>query len=45
VEDNSYFDLYEDRFKRLQQQGITDWIGSPDGIQKITSTIDSFLDT
>ncbi len=42
--DNPYFRLYEDRFRRIYEQGIEYWISSPDDFARLVESIDAFMD-
>ena len=41
--DTSYFKLYEDRFRRLKEQGIEDWISGPEELISIIKNVNEFL--
>ncbi len=43
MNDKVYFDLYEDRYRRLCEQGIEDWIYNPEELASTIKHIDDFL--
>jgi ubiquinone/menaquinone biosynthesis C-methylase UbiE len=43
MNDDSYFKLYEDRFRRLKEQGVEDWIAEPAENTGVIASVDEFL--
>jgi ubiquinone/menaquinone biosynthesis C-methylase UbiE len=43
MNDKAYFSLYEDRFCRLREQGIEDWISDPEETKHIIESVNDFL--
>ena len=43
MNDKPYFHLYEERYKRLREQGIEDWIHKPQELTDTFKAIDEFL--
>ena len=42
--DADYFKLYEDRYRRIYEQGIDYWISDPDDFASQVESIDAFMD-
>lgn len=42
--DDSYYKLYEDRYRRLYNQGIEYWISDPDEFAHVNSSVEKFLE-
>jgi ubiquinone/menaquinone biosynthesis C-methylase UbiE len=43
MNDKVYFHLYEDRYRRLREQGVEDWISNPEELARTISNVDDFL--
>jgi ubiquinone/menaquinone biosynthesis C-methylase UbiE len=43
VDDKTYFGLYEDRYRRLREQGIEDWISTLEEFKHSIKNVDDFL--
>jgi ubiquinone/menaquinone biosynthesis C-methylase UbiE len=43
VDDKAYFSLYEDRYRRLHEQGIDDWISTREELKHAIKSVDDFL--
>jgi SAM-dependent methyltransferase len=41
---DAYFMLYEDRYRRIHQQGIENWVWDPGEIPRIITKVNDFLD-
>ena len=44
VDEDKYYLLYEDRYRRIHNQGFRYWISDPDEYKHVMSSIDKFLD-
>jgi ubiquinone/menaquinone biosynthesis C-methylase UbiE len=43
MNDKAYFSLYEDRYRRLREQGIEEWIADPAENEHIIESVNNFL--
>jgi SAM-dependent methyltransferase len=43
LNDKAYFSLYEDRYRRLGEQGVEDWIYRPQELANTFNAVDEFL--